>query len=177
VAALFLVLLDYPGRGYVLPVVLTVCFLLFRRGRPPLRHLTSRQQTWVFLAFVFLFLLLTTFWSVELPAAVKDLKISPFPGLGLNLFSYSLWALRFFLLFASLSLFFRIRLQFMKIKPKLVVSGLLFAAVPALLIIIMGLLVLLFRPGGEPGSGSRCHPPRLGAIGGQRREGFDPSLG
>ena len=142
VAALFLVLLDYPGRGYVLPVVLTGCFLLFRRGRPPLRHLTSKQQTWVFLAFVFLFLLLTTFWSVELPAAVKDLKISPFPGLGLNLFSYSLWALRFFLLFASLSLFFRIRLQFMKIKPKLVVSGLLFAAVPALLIIIMGLLVL-----------------------------------
>jgi len=94
------------------------------------------------LAFVFFFLLLTTFWSVELPATVKAGKISAFSGLGLNLLSYSLWSLRFFLLFAAFSLFFRIRLQFMKIKPKLIVSGLLFAAVPAVLLIIMGSLVL-----------------------------------
>ncbi len=125
-------------------------FFLFLRRYRPYRHLSSRRQTWLFVLGIILFIFLTVVWRNFIPAAevgaassVRGDLPSQSPALliliGSRLLSYSLGSLRFFWFFSLFNLFFSIRLQFMRLKPKLAVSALLIAVFPVLLVAIMGL--------------------------------------
>jgi serine phosphatase RsbU (regulator of sigma subunit) len=126
-------------------VTFSFFFLLLRRYRP-YRHLTSRRQTWLFLIGIFLFILIAMAWqdfvpSGPPPASTVDAAVRT-PGLavmmGQRLLGYSLGSLRFFWFFSLFNLFFSIRLQFMRLKPKLAVSALLIAVFPIVLVAVMG---------------------------------------
>ena len=126
-------------------------FLLFRKYRP-YRHLTSRRRAALFLLGFMVLILLGigggTLPFPELeehsPGEVQAVE-TPVPeatGLGTFLERYAVGSLELFWLFSLLHIFFRARLHFMKLKPKLAISAILIAVVPLLLVILMGFLIL-----------------------------------
>jgi serine phosphatase RsbU (regulator of sigma subunit) len=126
-------------------------FLLFRKYRP-YRHLTSRRRAALFLLGFLVLILLgiggATLPSPEteehLPGEIRAVE-TPVPeatGPGGFLGRYAVGSLELFWLFSLLHIFFRARLHFMKLKPKLAISAILIAVVPLVLVIVMGLLVL-----------------------------------
>ncbi len=130
---------------------LTFIFLLFRRYKP-LRHLTSRRRAAYFMLSLLAFALLT----VGFPAgqnntpdeAVTDVisgettENEMTKRFEINLAKYSVWSLRLFYFFSLFNLFFAIRLQFMKIRPKLAVTSFLITVVPVILVVLMGILIV-----------------------------------
>ncbi len=126
-------------------------FLLFRKYRP-FRHLTSRRRAALFLLGVLVFIMLGIGGSTstspeseehltgEVQAAVT--AIPEATGLGAFLGRYAVGSLELFWFFSLLHIFFRARLHFMKLKPKLAISAVLIAVVPLVLVILMGSLIL-----------------------------------
>ncbi len=147
----FVILFDHSKYVWITGVVFAFVFLLFRKYAP-YRHLSSKRRALVFLMSSAAFILLTIFWrfsypGLELAAAELTTGGSPpgfgfVPSLGLNIAGTCSWSLRFFFAFSLLSLFLRVRLHFLKIKPKLAVSALLLIMVPVFLLLIMEIVVL-----------------------------------
>jgi serine phosphatase RsbU (regulator of sigma subunit) len=158
----------------VLPVILTrdeslwmaavggsFLFLLFRKYRP-YRHLTSRQRAVLFLLGFLVFILLSsggrTISTSESDESLSgDIRVSyavtpEAAGMGVFLSRYATASLELFWFFSLLHIFFRARLHFMKIRPKLAVSAFLIAVIPAFLIIFMGLIILYGTLGATRGT-------------------------
>ena len=151
-AGQILVLVFSPAsRVWIAAVNFSFFFLLIRKYRPYL-HLTSRRRAYVFLLGFILLNLLSWGWHIGpesgtlLPAGSASIqalmnKVSP-AGLGQNLSLFALWSLRLFWFFTLLHLLLRIRLHFLKIRPKLAVGAILIAFVPLILVMLMATVVL-----------------------------------
>lgn len=136
-------------------------FLLFRKYRP-YRHLTSRRRAALFLLGFLVFCLLATVertgrqWEVVEPPDGGIVLTQETPeephGLGASLARYASGSLELFWFFSLVHIFFRARLHFMKLRPKLAVSAFLIAVVPLILIIFMGLLTLYGTLGATRGA-------------------------
>ncbi len=136
-------------------------FLLFRKYRP-YRHLTSRRRASLFLLGFLAFCLLAAGGrTVQISdiqesqtgdiAITRDIPAQT-QGLGASFDRYASGSLELFWFFSLVHIFFRARLHFMKLRPKLAVSAFLIAVVPAILIILMGLLVLYGTLGATRGA-------------------------
>jgi len=129
----------------------TFIFLLFRKFKP-YRHLTSRRRAALFLlGFLVLILLGIGGRTLTIPDSEEplssevhatDTAVPAATGLGAFLERYASGSLELFWFFSLLHIFFRVRLHFMKLKPKLAISAILIAVVPLLLVILMGFLIL-----------------------------------
>jgi hypothetical protein len=126
-------------------------FLLFRKYSP-YRHLTSRRRAALFLLGFLVFILLgiggSTLPSPETEerlAGEGQVPVTAAPetaGLGVLIGRYASGSLELFWFFSLVHIFFRARLHFLKLKPKLAISATLIAVVPLILVILMGLLIL-----------------------------------
>ncbi len=156
VGFIFLMLIVVVPAFVYVSGSIAFAFLLFRRYKT-FRHLTSRRRA----AFFILALLAFTLLTVGFPAGPenKPEKVLTEVITGetaehemtkrfeINLAKYSVWSLRLFYFFSLFNLFFAIRLQFMKIRPKLAVSSFLITVVPVLLVIMMGIIIIYFSLG------------------------------
>ncbi len=151
VGFVFLVLAAVePGFVYVSGSI-TFVFLLFRRYKP-FRHLTSRRRAVYFMLGLLAFVLLTAgFPTGQISTTEKVIsnvvtaetqEVETTNRFEVNLAKYSVWSLRLFYFLSLFNLFFAIRLQFMKIRPKLAVSSFLITVVPVLLVAAMGLIII-----------------------------------
>jgi HAMP domain-containing protein len=150
-SAVLLVFLSRDGSLWIAAVGGSFVFLLFRKYRP-YRHLTSRRRAALFLLGFLVLILLGigggTLPSPEiqesLPSEVQAAE-TPVPeatGLGVFLGRYATGSLELFWFISLLHIFFRARLHFMKLKPKLAISAILIAVVPLILVVLMGFLIL-----------------------------------
>ena len=131
-------------------------FLMFRRYKT-FRHLTSRRRAAFFMLALLAFTLLTVGFPAGLENTPEKVLTEVITGetaeyemttrFEINLAKYGVWSLRLFYFFSLFNLFFAIRLQFMKIRPKLAVSSFLITVVPVLLVIMMGILIIYFSLG------------------------------
>jgi serine phosphatase RsbU (regulator of sigma subunit) len=150
-SAVLLVLLSRDESLWIAAVGGSFVFLLFRKYRP-YRHLTSRRRAALFLLGFLVFLLLgiggSTLPSPEsaelLPSEnqAADTATTEAAGLGVFLGRYATGSLELFWFISLLHIFFRARLHFMRLKPKLAISAILIAVVPLILVILMGILIL-----------------------------------
>ena len=150
--------------SFILPIILSrdeslwmaavggsFIFLLFRKYRP-YRHLTSRRRAALFLlGFLVLILLGIGGRTLTIPDSEEplssevhatDTAVPVATGLSAFLERYASGSLELFWFFSLLHIFFRVRLHFMKLKPKLAISAILIAVAPLLLVILMGFLIL-----------------------------------
>ncbi len=127
-------------------------FLLFRKYRP-FSHLTPKRRAALFLISVLMLSLLTfgmlttSQEDVRIQLSDQSVEAAELPAqtpaaIGKNMFFYSLSALHTFWFLSLFHLFFRIRLHFMRLRPKLAVSAFLLVLVPMFLVTVMGLLTL-----------------------------------
>lgn len=136
-------------------------FLLFRKYRP-YRHLTSRRRAALFLLGFLAFCLLAAGGRTVQISDIQESQTGDIAvtreipaqaqGLSTSLARYASGSLELFWLFSLLHIFFRARLHFMKLRPKLAVSAFLIAVIPAILIILMGLLILYGTLGASRGA-------------------------
>lgn len=136
-------------------------FLLFRKYRP-YRHLTSRRRAALFLLGFLVFILLSSGGRTISPSESDeslsgDIRVAytvtpETTGLGIFLARFAGGSLELFWFFTLLHIFFRARLHFMKIRPKLAVSAFLIAVIPVFLIIFMGLIILYGTLGATRGA-------------------------
>ena len=144
-----LLMVVVPSFVYVAGTFAFV-FLLFRKYTP-FRHLTSRRRAAYFMLSLIIFTLLTIGFPVGEKNSANEVIRDAISGetleyemtkrFDINLAKYSIWSLRLFFFFCLFNLFFAIRLQFMKIRPKLAVSSFLITVVPVGLVIMMGILI------------------------------------
>jgi len=124
--------------GIVLALSFSFIFLLFRRYKP-YQSLSSRRKAALFLLALLMFFLLSLgFVSIGETAPESGEARS----LVSILFSYTRSSLVLFWFFSLVFIFFRIRLHFMKLNPKLAISAFMLVVVPLLLGLIMGLFTL-----------------------------------
>jgi serine phosphatase RsbU (regulator of sigma subunit) len=124
--------------GIVLALSFSFIFLLFRRYKP-YQSLSSRRKAALFLLALLMFFLLSLgFVSIGETAPESGEARS----LVSVLFSYTRSSLVLFWFFSLVYIFFRIRLHFMKLNPKLAISAFMLVVVPLLLGLIMGLFTL-----------------------------------
>lgn len=145
------VFLSIDGRLWMAALGGSFIFLLFRKYNP-YRHLTSRRRAALFLMGVSVFILLgvgeSTFTTPGLEevsrgeAQATESSIPERTGLAVILGKYAFGSLELFWFFSLLHIFFRARLHFMRLKPKLAISATLIAVIPLVLVILMGLLIL-----------------------------------
>ncbi len=147
-------LLAFPNSTaiWVAAATFSGIFLLFRKYRP-FSHLTSRRRALLFLLAVLMFSLLCfsmlTSDDVEVRVNISNQQVDSSPGpagyparLGRSLLLYGFSSLGSFWFLSLFHLFFRIRLHFMRLRPKLAVSAFLLVLVPMFLVTLMGLLTL-----------------------------------
>jgi serine phosphatase RsbU (regulator of sigma subunit) len=148
-SALFVPLLGSRGQGWQASVSLAAVFLFLRRYRP-YRHLTSRRRAALFLAAVVAAVFTTAGWAFR-PAA----ELGSFHALGQSTLRYALGSLLIFWLLTCAHLVFGMRLHFLRLKPKLVASGVFIALVPLLLVIVLWIVILLSALGAARANGGR----------------------
>ncbi len=147
-------LMAFPASAaiWVAAATFSGIFLLFRKYRP-FSHLTSRRRAMLFLLAVLMFSLMSfsmlTSDDVEVQINVSNQQVesSPAPAgyparIGRSLLLYGFSSLGTFWFLSLFHLFFRIRLHFMRLRPKLAVSAFLLVLVPMFLVTVMGLLTL-----------------------------------
>ncbi len=149
--AILLIIFFQNGSFWIAAVGGSFVFLLFRKYKP-YRHLTSRRRAALFLLGFLVLCLLFIGESTRIPSESKELQtgaahmdytvIPEATGLGSSLGLYASESIELFWLFSLFHIFFRARLHFMKLKPKLAISAILIALVPLILVIFMGLLIL-----------------------------------
>jgi len=155
-------LLFFKGSNFwIAPLAGSFVFLLFRKYRP-YRHLTSRRRAALFLLGLLAFILITTGGrSVSIPESPEpqagevqtETRVMPeTSGMGVSLRLYGAGSLEIFWFFSLLHLFFRARLHFMNLRPKLALSAFLITVITALLIIFMGLIILYGTLGATRGA-------------------------
>ncbi|MBU1699652.1 MAG: SpoIIE family protein phosphatase [Candidatus Eisenbacteria bacterium] len=134
---------NEAGRYIAIPTF--GVFLFFRTYAPYQRMLSARRAKIFFLG-----LIAAGFVSVGWGFSGGEVSDLPWlHGLAENLARTALGALRLFWIFSLLNLFFRIRLHFMRLKPKLAVSALFIAGVPLVLVLIFMILLLYGTLGGS----------------------------
>ncbi len=158
-------LLSRDGSIWTAAVGGSFFFLLFRKYRP-YRHLTSRRRAALFLLGFLMFVLLITGGGIisttpseeTLPGTVQtEHNVTPESNdWGSFIGHYASGSLELFWFFSLLHLFFRARLHFMKIRPKLAVSAFLITVTPVLLLIFMGLIILYGTLGATRGARVRA---------------------
>lgn len=127
--------------GYLVAIlVISVFFLLLRTYRP-YRELAGAGRA-VTAVVGFAALMLLPWGTGYEPAGWLG-------GVGNGLAHWSIWSLRLFWLATLSQLFFRMRLHFLNLKPKLAVTGFFLAVVPLVLFAVIGLLFLWGTVGGE----------------------------
>jgi len=127
----------YAGSGETgraIGLGMSLLFLVLRRYRP-FHHIGSRRRAFAFAAG---FLILILLALVDPPTVTEE--SSGAMRLGVAFAGIALWSLRFFWLLVLVRLFFGMRLHFLRLRPKLAVSGLFIALVPALLVIAMAII-------------------------------------
>ncbi len=144
VQVLFLVLiLAAPKVGMVLGLVGSGFFLTFRRYRP-WRLVTARQRALGFgLSLVMLpaLILARRFWDVDAGGVFLD-RLRCLGGWSLgNLIGFWAWSL--------VHLVLRMRLHFMRLRPKLAVNAILIGFIPLVLISALGVVILYTGLGGS----------------------------
>ncbi|MFH1145183.1 MAG: SpoIIE family protein phosphatase [Candidatus Eisenbacteria bacterium] len=145
IAAAMVVIFGPDPTGFRLAAILSVLFLLFRKYRP-YRFLTGPQRARIFLLGLLTLVLISLDW--RLPAEDAE-GLSWLHGTGVNLARWALFSLRVFWFLSLLQLFFRMRLHFMRLKPKLGVSALFIALVPLILIMGFGVVFTYGLLGGS----------------------------
>ena len=148
-SALFVPLLGARGQGWQASVSLAAVFLFLRRYRP-YRHLTSRRRAVLFLAALLAAVFTTAGWDFH-PTG----ELGPFHALGQSTLRYALGSLLIFWLLTCAHLVFGMRLHFLRLKPKLVTSGVFIALVPLLLVIVLWIVILLSVLGAARANGGR----------------------
>ena len=122
--------------GLAAALVMTFTFLLFRRYKP-YRHLTSGRRARVFFGGILVLVVLSVGW--EFPSE-PDLQGAS--GFGRQVVHYALGSLRLFWVFSLLNLFLRMRLHFLRLKPKIFVSWIFIATVPMVLLFIFAVVTV-----------------------------------
>lgn len=128
------------GMGFA--IAFSVLLLVLRRYLP-WRHISDRRRAAGFgLGLVALVLLALTqrLWNVP--------DENSFGRIGRALGTWSVWSLGVFWVFSLFRLAINMRLHFLRLRPKLAVSGFLIGAVPLLAVVILGIGVLYFSLGG-----------------------------
>ncbi len=156
VGFIFLILIVVVPAFVYVSGSIAFAFLLFRRYKT-FRHLTSRRRAAFFMLALLAFALLTVGFPAGVENTPEKVLTEVITGetaeyemttrFEINLAKYGVWSLRLFYFFSLFNLFFAIRLQFMKIRPKLAVSSFLITVVPLLLVIMMGILIIYFSLG------------------------------
>jgi len=146
-----LIIFHQNGSFWIAAVGSSFVFLLFRKYKP-YRHLTSRRRAALFFLGILVLCLLVIGDSTSVPSESEELQTDAVhmdytvmpeaTGLGPSLGLYASESMKLFWLFSLFQIFFRSRLHFMKLKPKLAISAILIALVPLILVILMGLLIL-----------------------------------
>ena len=145
-AAVLAALVDWPvGVGMATPI--SIFALTFRQYRP-WRHISDRRRALGFglgaVATALLIFIYPRFISLADPE-----------GLGGHLKSLGAWSLLSLGCFWFWSLFhlaIRMRLHFMRLRPKLGVTAVLIGLVPLLLMVVLGLMILYTGLGGARAS-------------------------
>lgn len=128
-----------PNRGIVFAgLAFSFIFLIFRRYKPYQTLSSRRKAAFFLLSLIMIFLLSMGFISLGDAVPEPDRAGS----LAYLLFSYARGSLEMFWFFSLVYLFFRIRLHFMKLNPKLAISAFMLLVVPLLLGTAMGLFTL-----------------------------------
>lgn len=133
--------------GMIVASCLGAVFLIFRRHKP-LRHLSSIRRAQVFLLGLVSLILLLAAGGLPEPKGWL-------PGVLIRTGSYASFMLEIFWGLALLKLFFGLRLHFMRLKPKLAVTALLFALVPLVLLAVLASLAIYGSLGGSRASECR----------------------
>jgi serine phosphatase RsbU (regulator of sigma subunit) len=120
--------------GFILAIAMSAVFLVFRQYKP-YRHLTSRRRAGIFFIGLGALALLSFGWNLPVHEGSSWLG-----GLGINLLRFEVGFLRLFWIFSLLNLFLRMRLHFLRLQPKLMVSGLFIALVPMLIVVLLALI-------------------------------------
>jgi serine phosphatase RsbU (regulator of sigma subunit) len=118
------------GPGLGLAIAGAAIFLTLRSYNP-YRHLSSARRAKLFcVGIVALALLFPGYSKIENP--------SWFTGLGQSLARYAIISLRIFWIFTLDYIFFRMRLHFLRLKPKLAAAALFIAIIPLVLLLTLG---------------------------------------
>jgi len=152
-AATLLVLILGPNpTGRYLAIVGSSALLLIRKYKP-YRHLSGSRRTRIFM-LGFLSLVLLTLGGDFGTREVADLPW--LHGLGANLGRWASASVYIFWILSLLQIFFRMRLHFMRLKPKLAVSALLIALVPLVLLVVFGIFFTFGILGGSRAARTRA---------------------
>jgi len=141
--AVCLLLVSFAQQaGFVLGIVFAPLFLLFRSYKT-WRHLSPKRRAQGFgLGLVALILLVLSFRLNDLAAA------SPVLTAIRNLGRWSLICLMGFWSLSIFHLAIRMRLHFMRLRPKLAVSAFLIGVIPLVLVVLLGLMIFYTGLGG-----------------------------
>jgi len=138
-----LVLVLTLGEGGVVAGVSISGFVLAFRQYQPWRIISPRRRALGFglgLVSIVVIFLLRRFWDL----APEDSPVAVFRNLG----AWSLGSLLFFWAWSLFHLAIRMRLHFLRLRPKLAVSAVLIGLVPLLLVVVLGLMILYTGLGG-----------------------------
>ncbi len=130
-----LLLYDDSEAGFIIALLVSIGFLTFRLYRP-YRELTSQRR--IILG------LLSLFFIVFLPAEIglregAGWVVSLVHAAGI----WAIWSLKVYLGFTLVYLFFGMRLHFLRLKPKLMVTAFFLAVVPLALLATFSILSLI----------------------------------
>jgi serine phosphatase RsbU (regulator of sigma subunit) len=144
-ATLLLLALGPNPYGRFFAIAASCIFLLIRKYRP-YRQLSGSRRARIFL-LGFLALVLLTLGGDFGTRSASELPW--LHGLGVNLGRWASTSVYIFWLFSLLQIFFRMRLHFMRLKPKLAVSAMLIALVPLVLLVVFGIFFTFGILGGS----------------------------
>ncbi len=128
------------GLGFA--IALSVLMLTLRRYRP-WRLISDRRRAAGFglgLVTLVLLVLVQRLWSVAGDSSVGLI--------GRNLGTWSVWSLLSFWIMSLFHLAIKMRLHFLRLRPKLAVSAFLIGVLPLLLMVVLGVMVLYTTMGG-----------------------------
>jgi len=134
-------LILFLGEAGLWGAIALSVFLLIPRQYKAWRHISDRRRALAFglglVAFVFL-ALAQRLWQVE----GEQGQTGRFLG------TWAVWSLGVFWVFSLFRLALNMRLHFLRLRPKLAVSGFLIGVVPVLAVILLGIVVLYAAMGG-----------------------------
>jgi len=145
-AGALLLVLTLGGVGMGLGISLSVFFLTMRQFKP-WRHISDRRRAVGFglgLLAMGLLIFNQRYWSIPAPE-------HRFPAVLRHLGGWSLWSLVCFWFWSLFHLAIRMKLHFLRLRPKLAVSAVLIGFVPLVLMLVLGLMIFYTGLGGARG--------------------------
>ena len=158
------------AQAWIGPTFFSFVFLLFRKYRP-YGHLASKRQAALFGIGLVLLIMLIPFWPPRPASPLSASNVTPGTAAFVqtvqpqlptdqnvffkNILRFSLVSLRWFWFFSLFHLLVTIRLNFMKLKPKLAVAAVLLVIVPIILLIALGTGSLYITLGQSHAAGAK----------------------